>query len=448
MQRHRRGQQPSSNNCSNMRRTQSGFATPTAASKSPTPPRHRSWVAPPKLRAQAEEIFRSGKSLSVEEQMFDAGRGELRTFLSDKVPLYDPDGSPLGILGVSRDITDRKQVENDLRASEMRLARQVAELNALYDSAPIGLAFVSRDYRYLKINRELAAINGLPVEAHLGRTIGEVLGDHAAGVEPFIARVFETGEAIGNLEFTGHAPREPGRVRDFLAGFYPIKDDAGVVQAVGGWVLEISERKAAQERELLLAREVDHRAKNLLAVVQSIVQLTPGDDGPTLKSSVIGRIQALARAHSLLSDARWDGVDLGQLVEEELAPYASAGSQRIVVEGPRITLRPAAAQSLALVLHELATNAVKYGALSRDEGRLQVCWRREANAGKAVVEIEWTESDGPAVREPQQVGFGSNIIRTSVERQLRGQLLKEWRPEGLVCCMRIPSIEVATAGEG
>jgi PAS domain S-box-containing protein len=398
-----------------------------------------------KLHEQSEALFRSGKPLSVEEDMFDAGVGTTRTFLSNKVPLFAPDGRRIGILGISRDITDRKQVEDDLRESEARLGAQVEELNALYDSAPIGLAFFSRDYRYLRINSELAAINGIAVDDHLGRTIREVLSDSAPMVEPIIDRVFETGEAVRDLEVSGETPQQPGVERHWLTGFYPVKGEDGQVQAVGAWVIEISERKAAAQREVLLAREVDHRAKNLLAVVQSIVQLTPALDPDELKTSIVGRIQALARAHSLLSDSRWDGVDLKALVQEELAPFAPPGSQRISHDGPSLTLRPAAAQSLALVLHELATNAAKYGALSNEAGKLEVRWSRTVEDQKPILEIRWEESGGPPVQKPAALSFGSNIIRASVERQLRGRVIKDWRVEGLLCTLRIPSVEVAPA---
>ena len=203
------------------------------------------------------------------------------------------------------------------------LAQQVAELNALYESAPIGLAFFDRDYRYVRINRELASINGLSVEDHDGRTLRDILPVNAPQIESVIDKVFATGEAVRDLEVTGETPQQPGVERHWLTGFYPVSGDDGTVEAVGAWVVEISERKAAEQREVLLAREVDHRAKNLLAVVQAIVTLTPMGDGTDLKTSVVGRIQALARAHSLLSESRWDGVDLRALVEEELAPFKS-----------------------------------------------------------------------------------------------------------------------------
>jgi PAS domain S-box-containing protein len=367
--------------------------------------------------------------------------GKFRPFLTRIVPIRDDSGNIVRWFGTNTDV-------ESLHSAQHALQLRTAELESLYGSAPIGLAFFSRDFRYLRINAELAQMNGVPAEEHIGRTIREVLRDNAPAVEPVISQVFATGQPIRDLEVSGETPQQPGVQRHWLTGFYPVQGDDGEVGAVGAWVIEISERKAAQEREILLAREVDHRAKNLLAVVQSIVQLTPGEDGAELKASVIGRIQALARAHSLLSDARWDGVDLGQLVEEELAPFGSRHTGRLRFQGPSITLRPAAAQSLALVLHELATNAAKYGALSDDAGQLEVEWCRTNVDDRAVVEILWSESGGPPVREPEQMGFGSNIIRTSVERQLRGRVSKEWRPEGLLCRLRIPSLEVATAHDG
>jgi two-component sensor histidine kinase len=332
-------------------------------------------------------------------------------------------------------------------AAQALAASRQAEINSLYESAPIGLAFFSRDYRYVRINSELAAMNGVPVERHIGRTPKEVLAENAPLVEPMIDRVFATGEPIRDVEISGETAQQPGVLRHWLTGFYPIFGDDSAMEAVGAWVIEISERKAAQERETLLAREVDHRAKNLLAVVQSIVTLTPAHDAEELKSSVVGRIQALARAHSLLSDSRWDGVLLGDLVAEELAPFVVRITKRVTYGGPALTLRPAAAQSLALVLHELATNAAKYGALSVPAGKLNVEWARDEDELGPFLRVDWTESDGPPVEEPEALSFGSNIIRASVERQLRGKVTKDWRPEGLFCTLRIPWAEVVRAGE-
>ena len=365
--------------------------------------------------------------------------GSFRPFLTRVVPIRDESGTIVRWFGSNTDVSD-------MRASEARLATQIAELKALYDSAPIGLAFFSRDYRYLRVNEELAAINGVPVEDHIGRTIREVLSDQAPEVEPIIDRVFATGVAMRDLEVSGETPHQPGVIRHWLAGFYPVKDANGTVEAVGAWVIEISERKAAEQRELLLAREVDHRAKNLLTVVQSVMQLTRADTVQELKDSVIGRIQSLARAHALLANARWEGVELSQLVGEEMAPFSDGKSKRVTISGEPLRLWPAAAQSLALVIHELATNAAKYGALSTLDGSVEIEWRVEPDS--QVLMLDWTEqSSAPAV-EPQDIGFGSRIITASVERQLQGRVTKHWRPDGLHCRLEFPLRAAAPPEEG
>jgi two-component sensor histidine kinase len=395
------------------------------------------------LAQESEGIFRGGKAVTVEEEMIDASRGVPAVFLSNKVPLYTEDGEPFGILGISRDITGRKRDEVELESSRAQLAKQLAELDALYGSAPIGLGFFDREYRYVRINEELAAINGVPAADHIGKTIREVLPVNAPSVEPFIDQVFATGQSVRDIEVSGETPLQPGITRHWLTGFYPVENDRSKVEAVGIWVVEISDRKRAEERETLLAREVDHRAKNLLAVVQSVVQLTQATSVAELKSGIVGRIQSLARAHSLLADGRWDGAQLGELVREELAPYLDGSAGRASVNGAPMLLRPAAAQSLALVIHELATNAAKYGALCSTKGTLKVEWKRTPE----LLEFSWVESGGPPVKLPSSDGFGSKIIRASIERQLHGELVQDWNPDGLRCTIRINAGEAIAAAE-
>src|SRR6186997_1092814 len=152
-------------------------------------------------------------------------------------------------------------------------------------------------------------------------------------------------------------------------------DKEGRVIRVSGVTVDITERKQAEERQSLLAREVDHRAKNALALAQSIVRLTRGENVKSYIRSVEGRINALARVHTVLSLSSWQGAEIRRLIEEELAPY-STGDQ-IALSGPEVQLRPATAQTLALALHELVTNSAKYGALSTRSGRLTVIWENE-----------------------------------------------------------------------
>lgn len=194
-----------------------------------------------------------------------------------------------------------------------------------------------------------------------------------------------------------------------------------------------SELEAAIAQQELLAREVDHRARNALAVIQSIVTMMPPASGPSLAKVIEGRIRAMARAHTLLSQTRWEGADLASLVDEELEPYRA--DDRITIAGPAIAIRPAVAQNFALAIHEMATNAAKYGALSASSGRLDVSWSLEAD--KLV--LRWRESSGPATQTPQKLGFGSKVIEASIRRQLGGAIVNEWTADGLRATLSVPS---------
>lgn len=202
--------------------------------------------------------------------------------------------------------------------------------------------------------------------------------------------------------------------------------------------VDITERKRAEERQVLLAREVDHRAKNTLAVVLSVLRLTKAATTAEFIRAVEGRIHAIAATHSLLSATRWEGADLRKIVDEELAAYRTETVGRIDVDGPDALLLPAAAQAVAIALHELATNAAKYGALSTPGGRLSVRW----SIGNDAAELEWTETGGPATSPPSSFGFGLTIVRSSIEAQFRGSVDYEWRPQGLRCRLAIPRAQL------
>jgi len=200
-------------------------------------------------------------------------------------------------------------------------------------------------------------------------------------------------------------------------------------QRVSGVTLDITDRKEAELKQALLAREVDHRARNALAVVQAIVRLGRAKTTEDYIIGVEGRVRALARSHELLSQSRWQGADIKRLIEEEFAPYQNADGNRAKLHGPAIILPADKAQSLALIIHELATNAAKYGALSGDVGRVDLGW--ELNVGK--LKLSWVETRGPSVSAPTTKGFGTKIIETSLNKS-RGDSAKfTWDPAGLHC---------------
>jgi PAS domain S-box-containing protein len=241
--------------------------------------------------------------------------------------------------------------------------------------------------------------------------------------------------------------RPNGELRWCIGTAVASVDATDNVVRISGVTIDITDRKEAEERQVLLAREVDHRARNALALVQSIVRLTRSDTVKSYIAAVDGRIGALARAHTLLAQSRWQGADLGRLVEEELAPYRAAGDDaRIAASGPDVSLEPRTAQTLALALHELSTNAAKYGALSVVSGRVGVNWELQPDS----LVLHWSESGGPLAKPPATPGFGIRVISTSIERQLEGKADFDWQPEGLNCSLRVPrgdGIEPARHGD-
>ncbi len=228
--------------------------------------------------------------------------------------------------------------------------------------------------------------------------------------------------------------RPNGQLRWCIGTAVASVDATDHIVRISGVTVDITERKEAEERQALLAREVDHRARNALALVQSIVRLTRADTIKSYIAAVEGRIGALSRAHTLLAQSRWQGADLARLADEELAPYRTSEAEKIVVRGPDLSLEPRAAQTLALALHELSTNAAKYGALSVMSGRVTLNWELQPDS----LVLRWAETDGPPASAPASPGFGIRVISASVERQLEGEAVFDWRPEGLHCTLSVP----------
>ena len=246
---------------------------------------------------------------------------------------------------------------------------------------------------------------------------------------------FQTLSAKGGTHQAEFRVRCPsGEVRWCLASATADVDEKGKVERIGGVTLDITERKRAEETQVLLAREVDHRARNALAVVQSILRMTHATSLEGYTTAVEGRIRALARAHGLLSQSRWQGADLARLVSEEVAPFKTSSQRALSFSGPSLSLEPATAQTLALVLHELATNAVKHGALASDGGKLAISWKKE----NGLITLTWSETGLSGIMPPKTTGFGTKVIGVSVREQLRGKLTLNWRPEGLLCIVEIP----------
>jgi PAS domain S-box-containing protein len=257
--------------------------------------------------------------------------------------------------------------------------------------------------------------------------------DREATIAAYAAACDPEKRALYDVEYRT-VGKEDGVIRWVAAKGRGIFDEEGKCVRVVGTAIEITKRKEAEERQDLLAREVDHRARNALAVVHSIVRLTRANSVEGYVTAVEGRIKALARAHALLSDSRWHGADLATLVGEELAPYRLGDPEKVLIGGPGVSLQPHAAQGLALALHELATNAAKHGALSSMPGKVRVTWTVKPD----FLLLHWSETGGPTIAPPPARSFGLNVIRASIENQLGGKAIFDWLPEGMQCTLSIP----------
>jgi PAS domain S-box-containing protein len=250
-------------------------------------------------------------------------------------------------------------------------------------------------------------------------------------LDEVLVQLIAGGEAH-HIEFRIRRP--DGKIRWCIGSAASTSSEINGATHISGVVLDISERKADEDRQTLLAREVDHRAKNALALVQALVRLTRATSMEEFVVAVEGRILALSRVHSILSQSRWEGADLASLLRDELAPFDLGQTSRIVIEGSDVLLDSSTAQTLALALHELATNTAKYGALSVATGRLNVSWHRD---GRELV-IRWREEGGPMVSPPERRGFGTSAIVSGVEQQQGGKVTFDWKAEGLDCLLRVP----------
>lgn len=348
--------------------------------------------------------------------------------------------------GAHFDITARKAAEAALRESE-------AEFRAAFEQASVPMSEVDcATGCLLRANAAYARLVGRPVEEIVGRPFSDLVhpDDRTENLEGF--RRMCRGETPA-YEVSKRYVRPDGTVRWTELTSAPVRDDSGQIVRIVAIVQDVTERRSAEERQALLVREVDHRAKNVLAVVQAALRLTPKGDAETYAKAVEGRVMALARAHTLLAAGQWTGAGLRALLEAELAAFlpattAADGSAgpRAELRGPDVLLPPAEAQALSMALHELATNATKHGALSKPGGRINVSWHVADETNGRVLMLRWVEAGGPPIAgAPVRRGFGSRVIGATIRDQLGGTVCTAWEPGGLACMMALPIRSPAAA---
>ena len=251
--------------------------------------------------------------------------------------------------------------------------------------------------------------------------------------EPAILERIRHGERIEQYETVRH--RKDGSLIAISLSVSPVRNAEDQIVGASKIARDITERKRSEEQIATLAREAEHRTKNVLATVQATVKLSQAKTRDGLKRVIEGRIKALANVHALLVKSRWMGAELSSLVRQELAPYLRDSEARAHIDGPKLLLEPNIAQTIAIALHELATNAAKYGALSVVKGRVEVKWSLAANDR---VILSWTEKRGPAVKKPTRQGFGTRVMEKMIREQHKGDLCLDWRAKGLACEIILP----------
>jgi two-component system CheB/CheR fusion protein len=218
------------------------------------------------------------------------------------------------------------------------------------------------------------------------------------------------------------------------------RDAAGEVRRLVGVILDVTESRQATEERELLARELSHRVKNTLAVVQALARQTDGRIATIeeYREVFLGRLQAMAKAHNHLIEANWRRADLKRLIEQAVAAYCVDHPELVEIKGKRVILTPKQGLGLSLILHELGTNAAKYGALSHHDGRLRIAWEVENAEQKHRVRLTWTERDGPEVVPPDSRGFGTRLIEQASGYELDGEAELRYAPEGFSCALVFP----------
>lgn len=347
----------------------------------------------------------------------------------------DGRGQPSRLVGVAFDATR-------IRTAESERDQAHTLLETFFDVLPGAAYAKDGEGRMLLGNPGFQAAVGHAAPSFIGKTDLDLLADkdQARAIMEHDRALMRQGTP---QSFEEDLVLPDGRLTHWLSVKSPIRSADGQFQGLVGVSLDITERRKAEERLRYLANEVDHRARNLLGVVLSVVRLTKVDDVAAFRAAITGRIKALSRAHSLLAASQWQGVDLATLAAEELAPFERAGSEVITISGPAIRLVPDASQALAMALHELASNAAQYGALSGEAGRVALSWRVSDREGQPHAEILWRETGGPPVEPPERTGFGFTAIQGAIEHQLCGKVDLEWAREGLVCRIGFPLVEQA-----
>jgi two-component sensor histidine kinase/integral membrane sensor domain MASE1 len=359
---------------------------------------------------------------------------ETRWVVLEGSMVRDARGAPVQLFGVTRDITLSKRGEQALaeRNTQLALAVKVGRIGSFAFDIATGKMQVSAGY---------VAIHGLPEGTHESTRAEWRSRVHADDLPRLLNNLRQDiAERRSDHYCEYRIVLSDAKIRWIEARSLITYDACGCAHRVVGANVDVTERKRAQEHQRVLHAELDHRVKNVLATVSTVAARTM--DASTsmhhFVASLDGRIRSMARTHELLSAARWQGISVLELVRRELAPYATKGNTDI--NGPAVMLKAEAGQAMGMVLHELATNAAKYGALSAQNGRVSIRWEHRLNGHpRSHLALEWREVGGPSVVAPENSGFGTSTIRDLIPYEFGGTVDLAFAPSGVGCRLELPA---------
>lgn len=406
------------------------------------------------LEASLRRVLVTGEADEIALIRYDirdaSGAMATRYWSATHTPVCDADGRTEYVLQHTVDVTELHglrawrdemglvQRANAVQARNRDLSEESGYLKALFEQAPGFVAVLSGpDHEFRQANRAYRQLVGQ--REVVGKTVAEALPEVVGqGFVDLLSQVHATGQPyVGRSEKvildSTKAGKGGERYLDFV--YQPIFGEEDVVQGVLIQGHDVTERVAAQEQQALLINELNHRVKNTLAIVHGLANQSfkKADGAQDALRSFEARLHALAAAHTLLTGGHWKTAGLREAVKVAIEATAGSAAERVHVDGPDIELPPQAAMSAAMVIHELSTNAIKYGALSQGNGRIDLSWTVEDEADCRRMALEWRESGGPPASEPARRGFGTRLIQGGFATGLGGKAGLDFRPEGLLC---------------
>lgn len=347
-------------------------------------------------------------------------------------------------------ITKKSEEQKDAEAEVEGFRKNLGPFVVAAESTRMAMVFTDATESHNPIifaNDSFLSLTGYDREEMLGKSFNFLMA-HGADAEA-LERIKNEFEGTSDSGAEVLYRRKDGSKFWTAVFISPVRDDDGhVVQYFGSFV-DLTKIKEDEAKSKLLIDELNHRVKNTLSTVQSIVwQAMRTDSGPKLiQEAIESRLLALSRSHDLLTRENWESAGLVDIVHDAVEPFGVEGAraERIVIKGENIRFSPKSALALGIVFNELATNAVKYGALSNDAGSILIEWTKESAADGGRLILHWQEKDGPPVKTPSRKGFGSRVIERGVAHELEGTVGLDFRPDGLTCMMTIPISRAARA---